>query len=70
MHGVSLLGKEKIVEIINEKDKNKRNIILTYSLMLLFAPFGWQRKILKLINTKAKAQENKIKNDFFYIYHH
>jgi hypothetical protein len=36
---VSLLGKEKIVEIINEKDKNKRNIILTYSLMLLFAPF-------------------------------
>ena len=70
MHGVSLLGKEKIVEIINEKDKNKRNIILTYSLMLLFAPFGWQRKILKLINTKAKAQENKIKKDCFYIYHH
>lgn len=69
MHGVSLLGKEKIVEIINEKYKDKRNI-LTYSLMLLFAPFGWQRKILKLINTKAKAQENKIKNDFFYIYHH
>jgi hypothetical protein len=36
--GVSLLGKEKMVEIINEKDKDKRNIILTYSLMLLFAP--------------------------------
>jgi hypothetical protein len=55
---VSLLGKEKIVEIINEKYKDKRNI-LTYSLMLLFAPFGWQRKIMKLINTKAKAQEKK-----------